>query len=81
MWCSTSTSVGVMSLTPAARHAADHPAVEGVAGDDQAELELGQFGGFLRDEVRGGDDALRRLFGAAVSGGRSLGAIGGSLAC
>ena len=41
-------------------HATDHPAIEGVAGDDQSELELGQFAALLRHQMRRRDEQLGR---------------------
>ena len=53
-------SRGARILDAGCGHAAHHPTIEGVTGDDQAELELGQFATLLRHEVRGGDEQLGR---------------------
>src|SRR5262245_18117218 len=48
-------------LDPGGRHAAHHPAIEGVDSRNHAELELRQFRTFLRDQVSGRNDAGRSL--------------------
>ena len=43
-------------LDPGAGHAARHPASEGIAGDDEAELEFGQFRTLVGHQMLGGND-------------------------
>jgi hypothetical protein len=42
---------GGQVLESGRRHAVHHPALEGVAGNDQAELELAELGTLRRHEV------------------------------
>jgi hypothetical protein len=55
-------------------HAVRDPAVKGVARDDQAELELAQFGALGRDQVRRRHDGrgCGRTGGGRVGGGDGL---------